>query len=106
MKICAVAPIAGLLSGTSDSRASEGQRGAEYSQSSSSSVSASCSFNPSAQPSIHPITDDNSYWRFYINNKEVDSSRAFNEDGCLRWPFDGAKKGDVCMVKSPKILRN
>ena len=43
---------------------------------------------------------DNTY-RFYINDKEVDSSRALDEYGSIRFPIEGAKKGDVCKMTSP-----
>lgn len=42
-------------------------------------------------------------WKFYINNKEIDSSRAVNENGCLHWPFQGSEIGDLCEVKSPSL---
>ncbi len=42
-------------------------------------------------------------WRFYINGKEVDVSRAVDEYGALRWPFQGTKKGDLCTAKSPTL---
>ncbi len=39
-------------------------------------------------------------WSFYINNKEIDASRATDKFGGLRMPFDGAKDGDVCKFVS------
>lgn len=42
-------------------------------------------------------------WKFYINGKEVDGSRAVDKLGCLRWPFKGAKHGDMCKAQSPTI---
>ncbi|KKN78818.1 hypothetical protein LCGC14_0345900 [marine sediment metagenome] len=39
-------------------------------------------------------------WSFYINDKEVDASRATDKFGGLRMPFDGAKDGDVCKFVS------
>lgn len=44
------------------------------------------------------------FWRFYINGKEVDSKRAVDELETLHFPFRGAKKRDVCTMKSPKIF--
>ena len=43
-------------------------------------------------------------WKFYINGKEIDSSRAVDELSVLHFPFQGAKKGDLCTFKSPKIF--
>lgn len=45
----------------------------------------------------------NNRWRFYINGKEVDSSRVVDENGVLHWPFQGSKQGDICIAKSPKL---
>ncbi len=42
-------------------------------------------------------------WKFYVNGEEVDSSRAVDENGGITWPFQGAKKGDLCMAKSPML---
>jgi len=41
--------------------------------------------------------------KYYINNEEIDSSRALGEYGFLRMPFQGAKRGDKCTVKSSPI---
>ncbi len=48
-------------------------------------------------------TNSDCVWKFYINGEEVDSSRAVNENGGITWPFQGAKKGDLCMAKSPML---
>ncbi len=42
-------------------------------------------------------------WKFYINDKEVDGSRAVDEFGCLRFPFEGAKHRDMCKAQSPNL---
>ena len=43
-------------------------------------------------------------WKFYVNGKEVDSGRAVDKLGALHWPFQGAKEGDLCTAKSPKVV--
>lgn len=43
-------------------------------------------------------------WRFYINGKEIDSSRAVDKSGCLHWPFKGAKHGEICTAQTPTII--
>lgn len=48
-------------------------------------------------------TCSDNVWRFYINGKEIDSSRAVNEHGGISWPFQGAIKGDLCIAKSPTV---
>ena len=41
--------------------------------------------------------------KFYINGEEVDVNRVVDEYGALHWPFKGAKKGDLCEVRSPAL---
>ena len=42
-------------------------------------------------------------WKFYINSEEIDSNRAVDKYGSLRWPFKGAKHGDMCKAQSPTV---
>ena len=50
-----------------------------------------------------PVDADSMVWKFYINDKEVDSSRAWGEKGGLHFPFDGARQGDECRMVSPRV---
>lgn len=50
-----------------------------------------------------PIVINNDDWTFYINGKEVDNKRAIDELGALYFPFQGAKKEDVCAIKSSML---
>ncbi len=46
-----------------------------------------------------PNDSEKNVWKYYINGKEVDSSRAVDRNGWLRFPFQGAKKGDMCISR-------
>ncbi len=45
-----------------------------------------------------------STWKFYINGKEIDGSRAVGEYGVIHMWFEGAKDGDVCKMVSPRMF--
>lgn len=70
-----------------------------------STVGTEGGLKDSPRTNVKIATEENpSEWKFYINNEEVDSSRVVDRNGALRWPFKGAKKGDVCTVKNLKIF--
>lgn len=84
-------PFVGSLFATGQSGASEGQRECGLDRLEGEMVFI-CEPKPTGTHG----------WRFYINDEEIDGSRAVDEHGALHWPFQGAKDGDLCTARSPK----
>ncbi len=106
-RICAVLPFVGSSSAVAKTGASKSKSGCSWKGKlkcggQDGTLCPRCKYNGN-KVNLHnyPVRPG---WKFYINGKEIDSSRAVDELGALCWPFQGAKEGDLCTAKSPKVV--